>query len=123
MSAIPSTKEPVVYAGNEKRSIYLPGVGYDAYITAMNGLGEYGQAAVSIIAHGGPTGSHGLYWTEGQILHTSDGAAIAHGLAEAAEIVKHLGWTNGRWINWAEIQDVENAFQKASQELGFAKAP
>ena len=38
----------------------------------MNGLGEYGQAAVSIIAHGGSTGSHGLYWTEGQILHCLD---------------------------------------------------
>lgn len=118
---IPTTATPVIRVGNEERSIYLPPHVTDRQMRDMAELGDYGQAAVAIIAHGGPTGSWGLYWTNGQELHLSDGTTIADGLAQAAQLIKHLGWSNGSRIDWNKIThgNVEEALRQAAQELNF----
>ncbi|MET3945307.1 hypothetical protein [Corynebacterium mucifaciens] len=118
---VPTETNPVVKVDGELRSVYLPPHSTDSGMAAMKELGDYGQAVVKIVAHGGPNGDRGLYWTEGQRLHVPDGTVVAHSLAEAAQLVKHLGWSTGRFIVWQKIDqhDPVKALVDASKELGF----
>lgn len=121
---IPSSANPIVYVDGEFRSIYLPPHSYNEEMAEMNkdDRGGYGQAAVTIIAHGGGNGGYGVYWTLGQKLHLADGSVVASGLHQAADIIKHLGWANPDSINWKQIPDrtFQDELAKASQELGFS---
>ena len=123
-SQVPTVDNPVVVVGNEHRSIYLPGHSYDSDLVAIadGDNAAYGLAAVTIVAHGGSAGGHRIYWTEGQQLHLEDGTVVAHNLVEAGQLVKHLGWTNGRYISWERIQNVQTALRSASTELGYLNA-
>ncbi|MBC3186960.1 hypothetical protein H7347_10365 [Corynebacterium sp. zg-331] len=114
---ISTTNNPVVKVGNMFRSIYLPGHNTDAELTDIlqEDLAAYGLAAVRIVEHGGANGGHGVYWEGGQILHLEDGTVVAHSLAEAAQPVKHLGWSNGSWIRWEAIRNVQPSLLQASK--------
>lgn len=123
-SQVPTVGNPVVVVGNEYRSIYLPEHSYDSDMAAIadGDNAAYGLAAVTIVAHGGSTGGHRIYWTPGQQLHLEDGTVVAHNLVEAGQLIKHLGWSNGRGIAWEKIQNVQTALRSASAELGYLNA-
>ncbi|MDK8451008.1 hypothetical protein [Corynebacterium mastitidis] len=118
---IPTANNPVVEVGNRFRSVYLPGHSADVELEAIlqDDLAAYGLAAVTIIAHGGPNGGYGVYWEGGQTLHLEDGTVVAHSLAEAAQLVKHLGWSTSSWIDWGAIKNVQASLLQASKQLGF----
>ena len=122
-NAIPSSDNPVVKVGSEFRSVYLPQHAYDHELQdiAKDDRAAYGLAAVAIVAHGGPTGSHGLYWARGQQLHLEDGTIVAKSLAEAADLVIDLGWSTGSSIRWDAIRDPQNQLREASMKRGYLK--
>ncbi|WP_436406665.1 hypothetical protein [Corynebacterium flavescens] len=78
---LPSTENPVVWDGNEMKSMYLTGHATDEQLRDMNeaGIGGFAQAAVQIISRGGAGGECELYWGWGQILYLKDGTMVAYG--------------------------------------------
>lgn len=127
---LPSLDKPVVWDGDEMKSIYLTGHATDEQLRDMNeeGIGGFAQAAVKIISDvlsdvrgGGPSE---LYWGDGQILYLKDGTQVADGLAQAAKIAKELNWSDGTSINWRNVKpaNFHQDVYAASKALGFIKA-
>ncbi|MDO5507531.1 MAG: hypothetical protein Q4F64_04265 [Corynebacterium casei] len=120
---LPTHQNPVIRDGNDLKSIFLTPHGYDKQMRDMSEgeRGAYGQAAVKIVEYLASDDDCELYWSRSQILHLKDGTVVADGLAQAADIIKKLQWSNGSSIKWKEINgaDVRKDMLTTSRNLGF----
>ncbi|NWO16640.1 MAG: hypothetical protein HLX46_07345 [Corynebacterium sp.] len=120
---LPTTDNPVVGNGEEKRSMYLPGHFTNEQLREMNDLevGSFALAAVTVVARGDHDGACELYWSQDQTLYLKDGRKVANGLAQAARIAEKLQWSNGSSMLWKNVDSPtfqEDVFE-ASRTLGF----
>lgn len=105
---------------DDLRSTWVPPLANNTRVAEPGALGQ--QAAVAV-AHSDR--APGMFWSTGQVLHAPDGTIVAHDLAQAGELLSHLGWINEGQVKWPGLPlDKETTTEKlikAAKELGLPR--